>query len=105
MLTFVNDCFQCQVYPIEKIFIGKPSASLLTNLTVRLPKKAMSHQISGAGQADFLIFKKIWPDGKYFGALNLLFHGRNQACEKYPALVIHKIRSLQWPMSHMYPGR
>jgi hypothetical protein len=26
---------------------------------------------------------KIWPNGKYFGALNPLFHGRNQACKKY----------------------
>jgi len=62
-------------------------------------------QVSGSDQANSLIFKKTWPNEMYFGVLNPLFHGRNQACEKYPALAIHKIRTPQWPMSHTYPGR
>jgi hypothetical protein len=60
----------------------------------------VSGRESGSDQATSLIFKKIWPNGKYFGALNPLSHGRNQACKKYLALAIHKIRSPQWPMSH-----
>jgi hypothetical protein len=58
------------------------------------------------GPGDLFDLQKDMAQWKVFwGALNPLFHGRNQACKKYLALAIHKIRSLQWPMSHMYPGR
>jgi hypothetical protein len=75
--------------------MGRPFRVEYPGIVYHINSRGNENRVSGSDQANSLIFKTIWANGtngKYFGALNPLFHGGNQACKKYLALPIHKIR-------------